>query len=425
MADLKKRTSALADRVTRQPAAPRLTTGDAGVRAAAGAGGDRGSRRAVARGSRRTRPAPAPEPVEQRPVIVGDRVAVGGLGLEGVARGDSRQAGRNRRARQAAARRRSKDLRLAGQRGQRPAAPAQVRVNVDPAAARGPARARSERHRLHGRRGARARGAVPRRNARDRSEYRARVHGHGTGQLQRAIAEPAEDPPAGGAASTTRRRTRAAAGHGVELKDVDAALSRSPSSTICICTPTSCRWCRTTCRSGSPARPTRDSARSTARRRRRSTSTARRASSTASAAASAATCSSSSSCTRRSASPTPCRMLAQRFGMPVPELARRRQRAHDAAEREALLKVHEVAAAWFRAQLATAAGARARQQLARPRHRAQATAERLGLGFAPPSREALKAHLLQQGFRAAAARARAASSCSATAATSSIASGTG
>ncbi len=91
------------------------------------------------------------------------------------------------------------------------------------------------------------------------------------------------------------------------------------------------------------------------------------------------------------------RMLAQRFGIPVPDLARDGSERSDAAEREALLKVHEVAAAWFAGQLAGPAGARARQQLA-DRGIAQATAERLGLGYAPPSREALKAHLLQQGF---------------------------
>ena len=72
VADLKKRTSVLADRVTRQPAAPRLTTGDAGSARAAGAGGDRGSGRAAARGRRCTRPRRRREPVEQRPAVVGD-----------------------------------------------------------------------------------------------------------------------------------------------------------------------------------------------------------------------------------------------------------------------------------------------------------------------------------------------------------------
>ena len=91
------------------------------------------------------------------------------------------------------------------------------------------------------------------------------------------------------------------------------------------------------------------------------------------------------------------RMLAQRFGIAVPELMADGSERSDVAEREALLKVHEVAAAWFVGQLAGRAGTRARQQLA-DRGIAPATIERLGLGFAPASRDALKSHLLQRGF---------------------------
>ena len=91
------------------------------------------------------------------------------------------------------------------------------------------------------------------------------------------------------------------------------------------------------------------------------------------------------------------RMLAQRFGIPVPELAADGSEKTDASEREALLKVHEVAAAWFVTELAKPVGARAREQLA-DRAIVPATVERLGLGFAPASRDGLKAHLLRQGF---------------------------
>jgi len=91
------------------------------------------------------------------------------------------------------------------------------------------------------------------------------------------------------------------------------------------------------------------------------------------------------------------RMVAQRFGVPIPELAPDDGERSNTADREALLKVHEVAAAWFAAQLATPAGARARQQLA-ARGITAATIERLGLGVAPASRDGLKAHLLGQGF---------------------------
>ena len=90
------------------------------------------------------------------------------------------------------------------------------------------------------------------------------------------------------------------------------------------------------------------------------------------------------------------RLLAAKFGMPVPEPTGGGDR-DEALDREALLKVHERAAAWFREQLAAPAGTRARQQLA-ARGIARETADRLGLGFALPSREALKAWLLKEGF---------------------------
>ena len=90
------------------------------------------------------------------------------------------------------------------------------------------------------------------------------------------------------------------------------------------------------------------------------------------------------------------RLLASKFGMTMPEPTGAGNR-DEALEREALLKVHEQAAAWFREQLAGRAGTRARQQLA-DRGIARETADRLGLGFAPPAREALKGWLLRQGF---------------------------
>ncbi len=93
------------------------------------------------------------------------------------------------------------------------------------------------------------------------------------------------------------------------------------------------------------------------------------------------------------------RMLAQKVGVALPEPAEGNgdDARRDSALREALLKVHEIAAAYFREQLATPAGAWARAQLAQRDVTAQ-TIEQLGLGFAPSSREGLKARLLQQGF---------------------------
>ena len=95
--------------------------------------------------------------------------------------------------------------------------------------------------------------------------------------------------------------------------------------------------------------------------------------------------------------PEAVRMLAGRFGLTVPEAPETESSGTTAAEREALLKVHEVAAAWFRAQLESAAGARVRQQLAARNISAQTIAD-LGIGFAPPAREALKAHLIERGY---------------------------
>ena len=58
--------------------------------------------------------------------------------------------------------------------------------------------------------------------------------------------------------------------------------------------------------------------------------------------------------------------------------------------------MHEVAAAYFREQLAAPAGARARQQL-NERGVTPQTIEQLGLGYAPPARDGLKARLLDAG----------------------------
>jgi DNA primase len=91
------------------------------------------------------------------------------------------------------------------------------------------------------------------------------------------------------------------------------------------------------------------------------------------------------------------KQLAQRFGMTVPEIEQNDEQRASTAEREGLLKVHEAAAAWFRAQLASPAGARIRQQVS-SRGINDATGAALGLGFAPPAREGLKQALLKEGF---------------------------
>ncbi len=96
--------------------------------------------------------------------------------------------------------------------------------------------------------------------------------------------------------------------------------------------------------------------------------------------------------------PEAVRQLAGRFGLSVPEPADSRNEDEEGRrERESLLKAHEVAAAWFREQLATPAGAAARRQL-KDRGLTTETIERIGAGYAPASREGLKTRLMKEGF---------------------------
>ncbi|MGE3886011.1 MAG: DNA primase [Vicinamibacterales bacterium] len=91
------------------------------------------------------------------------------------------------------------------------------------------------------------------------------------------------------------------------------------------------------------------------------------------------------------------RHLAQRFGIPVPEMESGDQR-DSAAERESLLKIHEVATAYFREHLASPQAARIREYLANERGLTEPTVDRLQLGYAPPGRDALRQRLLKAGF---------------------------
>jgi DNA primase len=96
--------------------------------------------------------------------------------------------------------------------------------------------------------------------------------------------------------------------------------------------------------------------------------------------------------------PEAVRMVAQKFGVALPELTDDDGTARqDARLREELLKLHEVAATFFREQLGSPAGARARQQL-EERGVAPAVSLQLGLGFAPRSRDLLKNALLAKGY---------------------------
>ena len=95
--------------------------------------------------------------------------------------------------------------------------------------------------------------------------------------------------------------------------------------------------------------------------------------------------------------PEAVRQLAARVGLPVPEPEDGKEDAQEQRDRETLLRAHEVAAAWFREQLATPAGAAARRQL-QERGLSPQTIEQIGAGYAPAAREGLKARLLKEGF---------------------------
>jgi DNA primase len=91
------------------------------------------------------------------------------------------------------------------------------------------------------------------------------------------------------------------------------------------------------------------------------------------------------------------RHLASKFGIPIPEQVGGRESHADAAEREALLKIHERANEYFKAQLAGPIGRKA-QQLLKKRGITAETIKKLGIGYAPPSYEGLKTTLLNEGF---------------------------
>ena len=98
--------------------------------------------------------------------------------------------------------------------------------------------------------------------------------------------------------------------------------------------------------------------------------------------------------------PDAVRQLAARVGLTVPEPQDAGEEAESRQDREALLKAHEVAAAWFREQLDAGAGTTARRQL-KERGLTADTVALLGIGYAPAAREGLKTRLLKEGFELA------------------------
>ncbi len=189
--DLKKRTSVLADRVARQAGVPRLTTGDAGAaRLQAQAAIDEAVGRVK---SGMETPAPPPEAPPARPALAGDRVAVGPFGLEGVVKSINGVTAevdvRGKRMRAPVA-----DLRVVAGAPKSGAAAQTVRVNVHLQPRDGllselnvigctvdEALDRTERF-------------LDETLVTDQNTIRI-VHGHGTGQLRRAIADLLKDHP--------------------------------------------------------------------------------------------------------------------------------------------------------------------------------------------------------------------------------------
>ena len=94
--------------------------------------------------------------------------------------------------------------------------------------------------------------------------------------------------------------------------------------------------------------------------------------------------------------PEAVRLLAERFGVQVPESADAERDAAADARREGLLKVHTLATAWFQEQLVGPAGRGARAHLEARGIRPE-TIERLGLGYAPAQRDSLRRRLLDAG----------------------------
>src|SRR5947207_1551481 len=90
--------------------------------------------------------------------------------------------------------------------------------------------------------------------------------------------------------------------------------------------------------------------------------------------------------------PDAVRRVASRFGIPVPE-----DEGGSRPRGEPLVAVNAAAAAFFQAELAGAAGARARDYLGE-RGVGEGAVRRFGLGYAPASGEALGRHLRAKGF---------------------------
>lgn len=89
--------------------------------------------------------------------------------------------------------------------------------------------------------------------------------------------------------------------------------------------------------------------------------------------------------------------LAEEAGVPIPKPSEREERNSD--QRQRLMQVLEVSAAFFQAQLKSPAGQEARKYLEK-RGLGREGIARFGLGYAPAGRSVLKEHLAKAGFTA-------------------------
>ena len=91
--------------------------------------------------------------------------------------------------------------------------------------------------------------------------------------------------------------------------------------------------------------------------------------------------------------PEALRMLARRYGIPLPERVH-----HVSSERQALLRVQQAAVAYFRKVLLEAGDGKAGREYLKGRGLRAETVESFSLGFATARGDGLKAALLSQGF---------------------------
>lgn len=90
--------------------------------------------------------------------------------------------------------------------------------------------------------------------------------------------------------------------------------------------------------------------------------------------------------------------LAGRFGMAVPEAEGQKENEAAIAEREAMLKMHEIAAAFYRAHFDSPAAKRAREDVEK-RGLTADTIQTFGYGYAPAvAKDALNPELLSKGY---------------------------